>query len=172
MQKAILILTGTPPAKNSLATIVKKTCWCWNASAKNRLAEIAKENFYWTVDARDETYHKTLAALYSMVNQTFDFERQYLLQLVERFNAFDKDKMVDAAGNEFTKFLLIVHGISREMTKELEEYEGAMQVHVTSRSLNTNILEHDLVIYEDDPTFEQDVNKIIEQLTNSKKEKI
>lgn len=177
MEKAILILTGTPSGKSRFDSIITQKCWRWNVSAKNWLAEIAKSKLYWSAEDRDENYHKTLANFYEFVNREFDFESHYIREAINRFRAFDADKMtkVDDQNQEtvFVKFLCVLHGITKELTSKLEQDEGAMQIHVTSRALNTNIYHHDYVLYEDDADFEQQVEKVIDILTNTtKKEKV
>ena len=63
---------------------------------------------------------------------------------------------------------MVIHGISKELTEQLEGEEGAIQIHVTSRSLNTNIVRHDMVLYEDDKDFAEQVSNLVNVLTDTK----
>lgn len=169
MDKAIIVITGTPSGKGQFEKIAKQNVWLWNVNPKNWLGEVARRHLYWSGEERNEEYHRKIARLYSLVNEEFGFEGHYIAQLLERFRDFDKEVMrgtgEDGQEREFTKFLLVIHGISKELTKRLEEEEGALQVHVTSRTLNTNVELHDYVLYEDDADFEERVLKLIKVLT-------
>ena len=176
MDKAIIILSGTPSAKVSFDRIITQECWRWNVNSKNWLAQVAKEKLYWSAEDRDEQYHKTLAAFYTFVNQHFGFETHYIREAIERFRAFDAEQMIihveeQNQNKTFTKFLLVLHGVSRELTQKLKDEEGAIQIHITSRALNTNVEHHDLVYYEDDVNFEEQVKTIVNVLTTNMKEK-
>jgi hypothetical protein len=170
MEKAIVILTGTPSGKVKFDKIITQECWRWNVSAKNWLAEVATTKLYWKgaeEGERNEEYHKTLANFYAFVNQYFGYETHYVREAIERFRADDVEQRSNQ-GKVFSKFLLVLHGISKELTQKLKEEEGAIQIHITSRSLNTNVEHHDLVYYEDDAEFEEQVRHIVNVLTNTK----
>lgn len=182
MEKAIIVLTGTPSSKGLFDKIITQTSYRWNINPKNHLAEVARSKLYWSGTAeRGEEYHRKLAALTEFVNREFNFETLYVQQLIERFKTFDAEEMVlknENATKVFTKFLLVIHGISKDLTKKLASEEGAVQVHVTSRKLNTVVYNsdmteqskprHDLVFYDDDKTFETDIQNLINTLTQQK----
>ena len=98
------------------------------------------------------------------IRKYFYFEARYLKDQIEKFLSEDSESKTDKV-KKFNTFLLIVHGVSKELVSELESEYGVFQVHISQRNLNTNIELYDTVLYEDDDNFENEVNRVIRILT-------
>jgi hypothetical protein len=163
MKKAIIIASGTPEGKNKFDEIVKKSSWSWNVNFKNYLGSLSK-NFYWSGE-RDETYYKFIVELSDLTNRYFSSEEKYLREKIEKFNSDDSEQKIGEDGKVFTKFILIIHGVSRDLVDMLESDYGLFQLHISRRDLNTNTESHDYVLYEDDENFEEEVERVLNVLT-------
>jgi len=64
----------------------------------------------------------------------------------------------------FTNFILIAHGVSKELISILKDEYGVYQIHISRRDLNSNIELYDLVLYEDDENFEEEVIRVVTTL--------
>jgi len=130
MKKAILILTGTPDAKNRFDTVIKKSAWVWGINPNNHLSNIAK-SLFWDGE-RNELFHKFLSDFRNLVNGAFAFDEKYVLSMVEKFLS-DKDyKKHDKSGRDYERFILTIHGIPKSLYNRLEQDFGAFQIHLTS----------------------------------------
>jgi hypothetical protein len=163
MQKAILLLTGSPSSKNEFDRIAKETCWVWAVNPNNRLSDISK-SLFWDGE-RTEEFQKFLHKFRTLVNEHLEFEEKYIKSMIEKFLADEDSVKVSPDSKTFSKFLLVIHGLSNSLYQVLKDEYGAFQIHVSSRSLNTNIESHDLCLYEDDDDFEQKVNGLIDSLS-------
>jgi hypothetical protein len=176
MKKAIVILTGQAEAKNKFDLLVKNQSWVWAINAKNELSRASKNHLFWDGE-RTEEFHKFLGIFLELVNEYFNFEEKYIRSMVEKFLA-DEDEyklLTPRDGGEqkkFDKFLLVIHGVNKELVQTLEEEYGAFQLHVTTRELNTNIENHDFTLYADDEDFQEKVENTINILTNDKQKEI
>jgi hypothetical protein len=169
MKKAIVILSGESGSKNKFDLLVKNQSWVWAINAKNELSRASKNHLFWDGE-RTEEFHKFLGIFLELVNEYFNFETKYIRLMIEKFiNDTDEFKLLTPRdGGEqkkFDKFLLVIHGVNKELVQTLEEEYGAFQLHVTTRELNTNIENHDQVLYSDDENFESEVNRVIDILT-------
>lgn len=166
MKKAVLVLSGLPEGKNKFNEVAKETCWIWHVNSKNHLGRVAKNEFFSDGAERDERYNKFIADLFKLVNDNFNFEEKYIRDLLENKFLLDSDEHKTFEGKTFENFLFVVHGLSsRDLLNELENEYGAMQIHISSRALNSNVEAHDKVLYYDDEDFAEQVNKLIEVLT-------
>lgn len=169
MNKALIILTGSPSSKNKFDEIVTKSCWRWAGNCRNKIPETATD-YGWDGE-KNENFYSYQREQIDLVNRYFKHEERYYGELIERFEQdSDEVKVLKTKDGEkvFTKFLLILHGVSPELTEKLKEQHGAYQIHVTNHELKTNVDIHDLVYFEDDETFEDDINNLIVSLTGEK----
>lgn len=165
MNKAIIVLTGSTTGREKFNEIAKRTCWLWQVNPKNYLANTAR-GLYWNGD-RDNNFYKFISNLLDLSNSAFDFEENYIAEKIEKFRQ-DADEYKRNNDNvEFLKFLLVIDGISNQLTKKLEEEEGAFQLHI-AQSPVTNLNKHDYVLFETSDTFCEDVERVINVLTNDK----
>jgi len=163
MQKAVLILSGNPSGKNEFDRIAKETCWVWHCNSRNHLGKISK-SFFWNGE-RDEKYEKYISEIFPILNDYFDFEENYFKDLLNnKFLPDSDDVKTSEDGKEFRKFLFVIHGLSKSLVQVFEEEYGAFQIHISSRSLNSNVENHDVVLYEDDPDFREQVENLIDTL--------
>jgi len=165
MKKAILVLSGDPTGKNKFNEIIKETCWVWSVNSKNHLGRIAKNELFFEGE-RDEKYNKFISDFFKLVNDNFNFEEKYIKELLENKFLQDNDEYkTDTEGKKFDRFLFIIHGLSsKELLQELESEYAAMQIHISSRELNSNVESHDKVLYHDDEDFRAQVENLIEIL--------
>jgi len=162
MKKAIILLSGSPSGKNKFIEEAKKSSWLWNCNSRDFLGTKA-HSLYWDGEKNEKYYDFTLEFL-NLVNKYFYFEARYLKDQIEKFLSEDSESKTDKV-KKFNTFLLIVHGVSKELVSELESEYGVFQVHISQRNLNTNIELYDTVLYEDDDNFENEVNRVIRILT-------
>lgn len=164
MKKAIIVVTGTPDGKNKFNEIAKESCWIWHVNAKNHLGRIAKNELF-SDGERDEKYNRFISDFFRLVNDNFNFESRYIMDLLENKFLQDTDEIKTADGKSFDKFLFVIHGLSsKELLEELESEHGAIQIHISSRELNSNVETHDKIYYYDDVDFEQQIKNAIEKL--------
>lgn len=165
MNKAIILLSGTPSGKSKFIETAKNSSWLWNINPRDFLG--AKSNsFYWDGERTDE-YYKFSNELLKLVNKYFEFEEKYLKEKIEKFQS-DYSETKTNKEKVFNKFLLIAHGISKDIVPMLKNEYGVFEIHVTRHDLNTNVELHELILYEDDANFESEVERYINVLTNSK----
>lgn len=161
MKKAIILLSGTPSGKSKFIEIAKKESWIWNINSRDFLGTKAP-SFYWDGE-RNENYYKFLGEYLKLVNKYFDFEEKYLREKFDKFSS-DDSEFKSSGDKQFDKFVLIAHGVSKELVSTLESDYGVFKIHVSRKDLNSNI-EPDLVLYEDDENFEAETIRFIETLT-------
>ena len=166
MRKSILVLSGNPTGKNKFNEIIKETCWVWAVNSKNHLGRVAKNELF-SDGERDEKYNKFISDFFRLVNDNFNFEERYIRDLLENKFLPDNDEYKTFEGKTFENFLFVIHGLSsKELLQTLEEEFGVMQVHISSRELNSNVEAHDKVLYYDDEDFVQQVENLIRILVN------
>ena len=171
MEKAILLISGSPSGKSKFIETAKKSSWCWNCNAKDFLGT-KTNSFYWNGE-RDEEYYRFTYEFLELVNRYFRFEEKYLKNKIEDFLKDDSPNKLSKDGTVFDKFLLIAHGVSRELVSTLKDDYGVFQIHISRRDLNSNAESmNDLVLYEDDENFEGEVNRVVNVLTDNKQKEI
>src|SRR5258706_761119 len=175
MDKTIVLLSGTPTGKTRFSELVNEIAWQWNCNSKDFLADQAK-SMGWN-GIRDDKFYKFIAELLSLANKNFGFERKYLEQKIEAFKKDDSITKTDKiSGKEFSKFVLILHGVSKDLVASLKEDYGVYKIYVTSHALRTNVIpERDFILYDDievnngdflpNENFETEVLNIINKLT-------
>ena len=164
MNKAIIVLSGSPEAKNKFAEIVKRVAWVWAINAKDLIRENLKL-FYWD-GSRTEDVNKLVLEQFELFNKNFDFEKKYLSDKITKFNEDDSEFKTNGS-NTFDKFVLISHGVSKDILPYLQEEYGVFKIHLSRKDYNSNEkFPNDVtVLYEDGDDFVVEVNKIIEILT-------
>jgi hypothetical protein len=139
MEKAIVVISGEWKNKKKFNKIARKLCFVRNENVGNRLKNDLEES----VEGR-----------------------------IEAFLQDDSDEKVintDRCTKVFSRALLILHYIGRELTEVLKETNGIIQIHITNKDdLSTKIEDYDVVLYSDDPNFENEVQRVIDILTNTK----
>lgn len=165
MNKVILCIGGTPSGKAKFDELTKENCWVWNLNPKNRLGNLAKE-FYWNGE-RNEEYYSFTSEFLQLLNKYFDYEKNHLRKKIEDFRNDVDEVKKDISGKEYNKFVLILHGISREAREMLKDEYGVLEVHISRRDLNTTP-ERDWVLYEDDEDFEEQIRRTVDILTKGK----
>lgn len=164
MKKTIILLSGSPDAKNRFAEIAKTVSWVWAINAKDYIRENLKL-FYWD-GSRTEEINKLVAEQLELFNEKFNFEKNYLVDKITKFNEDDSEVKIN--GNKtFDKFILIAHGVSKDLVSFLQEEYGVFKIHLSKREYNSSEITNDYtVLYEDDENFVVEVNRIIEVLTH------
>ena len=163
MKKTIIVLSGSPEAKNKFAEIVKDMAWVWSINAKDFLRENLRL-FYWDGSRTDEI-NKLVAGQLELFNEKFDFEKNYLADKITKFNEDDSEVKVKE-NKTFDKFVLIAHGVSKNLLPFLQEEYGVFKIHLSKKEYNSNekFTNDVTILYEDDENFNVEVNKLIEVL--------
>lgn len=161
MNKATILLSGLPEGKSKFIENAKKISWCWNVNPLDFLS--TKSNgFYWDGE-RNEEHYKFLREFLGIVNKYYMFELKYLKEKIEKFLS-DENEQKLSGDKIFTNFILIAHGVSKELVSILKDEYGVYQIHISRRDLNSNIELYDLVLYEDDENFEEEVIRVVTTL--------
>ena len=165
MKKTIIVLSGSPEAKNKFAEIVKDMAWVWSINAKDFLRENLRL-FYWDGSRTDEI-NKLVVEQLELFNEKFDFEKRYLVDKITKFNEDDSEVKVKE-NKTFDKFVLIAHGVSKNFLPFLQEVYGVFKIHLSKREYNSNekFANDFTILYEDDADFNIEVNKLIEVLVS------
>ena len=163
MKKTILLISGSPEAKNKFAEIVKEIAWVWAINSKDFIRENLKL-FYWD-GSRNEEINLVISNQLELYNEKFDFEKKYLMEKINRFQA-DESEVKVHENKTFDKFVLIAHGVSKDLVSFLQEEYGVFKIHLSKREYHSNENLNDYtVLYEDDENFTIEVNRIVEVLT-------
>lgn len=165
MKKTIMVLSGSPEAKNKFAEIVKDMAWVWSINAKDFLRENLRL-FYWDGSRTDEI-NKLVVEQLELFNEKFDFEKKYLVDKITKFNEDDSEVKVKE-NKTFDKFILIAHGVSKNLLPFLQEEYGVFKIHLSKKEYNSNekFANDVTILYEDDENFNVEVNKLIEVLVS------
>lgn len=170
MNKLMILLSGTPDGKKNFDKIIKKECWTWNCNAKNFLSDLSR-SFGWDGVTRDDKFYKFISEFLSLLNRNFNFERKYLDQKIKAFLDDESEVKTDReTQKEFSKFILIMHGVSKDLVEGLKQKYGVYKIYIARGKKedwnnSTYIPESDSVLYEDDDTFEQEILNIVNKLT-------
>lgn len=157
MDKAIVVISGTPNGKDEFIKIAKQTCWVWQVNPKKFISKIASKNF--GVDT--ENNYEIIQNMSNLLNPT-GFERTYVMNLVQKFLQDDSETKCefandnDIATKRFDRFVLIIHGISRELIYTLKEDYGAFCVGIFDKNMEGTGLSdssYDFILHKDDEDF-------------------
>jgi len=165
MKKTIILLSGTPDGKSKFAEIAREISWTWEINPKNQIRDNAR-SFYWKKNDKDDIY-KYISEQLEILNRYFDFERNFLKDKIERFLSDEDEFKKSPEGKVFDKFILIAHGVSKNLVPFLQDEYGVFKIHISKKEYNSNEkFDNDItVLYEDEEDFTIQVNKIIEVLT-------
>ncbi len=165
MKKTIILLSGSPNSKNRFAEMVKNIAWIWEINSKDYLRENLRL-FSWDGN-RTEEINKLVEDQLKLYNERFDFERKFLKDRIERFLSDEGEFKKSSEGKVFDKFVLIVHGVSKELVPFLQEEYGIFRVHLSKKEYNSNerFPKDITILYDDENNFSLEVNRIIEVLT-------
>ena len=153
MNKAIILLSGTTPSR--FIEIAKKSSWVWHININNFLGS-RKNEFYW--DGEEGQFYNS-------------FTHEFFALIYKYFTADDNEVKV-AKGKVFTKFLLVVHGVSDNLVSTLKDEYGVFKIHLSNKERNENDILNDVVLSEDNGNFEEEVNKLIYILTSSNEKEL
>jgi len=162
MRKAIILLSGTPTGKNRFAEVAKQKAWLWNINYKNVLADRFSDLLQG--EDRDKTYYRFVAKILDLANKFYDAEKRYLWEKATKFSQDEDEAKIDKEGNKFEIFLLIMHGVSRELIEPLKNDFGVFEIEVEEEKSKKTELK-DLHLFEDNPEFENQALNIIEMLS-------
>lgn len=167
MKKTVLLMSGTPDGKAKFAKIAQEISWIWQINPKTYIRDNAKL-FYWEKTETEDIY-KYIGEQLEILNRHFDFERKFLKDRIERFLSDEDEFKKSPEGKVFDKFILIAHGVSKNLVPFLQDEYGVFKIHISKREYNSNEkFNNDItVLYEDEEGFTIQVNKIIEVLTKS-----
>jgi len=164
MDKTIILLSGTPSGKAKFDSLARRGNWTWNVNPKNKLSDESR-SLGWD-GVVDDAHHRFIAEYIALLNKHLSYEKKFLEEKISSFKADESEsKSLRDSEEKFTRFMLIIHGVSKFLVEELQKEHGAFKIHITRRDLNSNVIPvSDFVLYEDDPDFEKQVLKITEGL--------
>jgi hypothetical protein len=166
MQKTVILLSGTPQGKQSFAQKVKEIAWVWQINPKDHIKDNAK-TFYWDGVKTEEIY-KYVGEQLPILNRYFNYEQKYLEDKIERFLS-DDDEYKRSGDKVFDKFILVVHGVSKDLVPFLQEEYGVFRIHISKKEYNSSekFPPDVTMLYEDEDKFTIEVNRVIEILTKN-----
>lgn len=177
MNKVIIVLGGTPRGKTEFQRILMNAAWVWNINPKNKLAGLAEKELFWKGE-RTEEFYKALNALAHIANTAWGFEKNHVLEKIESFLSDPDEQKTKDGINFFSKFVMVIHGITAELAKTLKEEYGAFSLYISEKSLNTQYKDdadrkkiedrYDHILYEDDTQFSLNVENVIDILTKER----
>lgn len=129
MNKKIILLSGNPSAKNKFLESAKSRAWVWGLNSKDAISKNLNIFGWNSNNEKDESYYKFIDELKEVANKYTDFEENYLTQNIENFLQ-DEDQTKSYNGKEFDNFLLIIHGVSRDLVNWLKSDYGVFQIYV------------------------------------------
>lgn len=172
MNKIIVLLSGTPSGKSKFDELARQSNWTWNVNPKSRLSDESRI-LGWDGVVTD-AHHKFIAEYIALLNKYLGYEKKFIEEKISSFKSDDSQtKTARGSDKVLTRFMLIMHGVSKDLAEELQKEHGAFRIHITRRDFNTitrrtaegNIIpKSDFVLYEDDLDFEEQVLKITEGL--------
>lgn len=148
MNKAIILISGTPDSKKKFVDLAKKEVWLWNVDLHNFLGS-KKNGFYWDGD-RSQDYNNFTIEFFAMVYKYFMLDDSEFKLNVKR---------------TFDKFILIVHGVSKELDTKLKDEYGVFRILITQSDETVNMSLYDLILFDDNENFELEVNRVVSTLT-------
>ena len=161
MEKAIIALSGVNDGKTLFSLITKNEehkfytddgYWIWEINPNNVLGVAART--LGCPGIRDNIFYEFIGKLKVLANDYWDFENNYIAEMVSKFNSNDKTD------------LLIIHGLNTEIVNGLKEDYGAFTVMITSsRSTKDFSKEYDKVLVWDTDDFVNDVTELLKILT-------
>jgi hypothetical protein len=160
-KKAILLLSGVNDGKTLFSMVVKNEnhkffesdgWWTWAINPSNVLGVCART--LGSPGIRDNQYFEFIGKLKTLANEYWDFENNYIEEMVQKFLGNDKTEV------------LVIHGANDDQAKKLQEDHGAFSVMITSKNSNKNFVGlYDKVLVWDNDTFVNDTKELLEVLT-------
>lgn len=166
MRKSIILLSGTPAGKSEFGKIAQEISWVWQVNPKDHVRDTSKL-FYWNGVKTEKTW-KYINEQLAILNKYFDYEKNFLKDKIERFLGDDAEYKTSKDNKVFDKFILIAHGVSKDLVPFLQEEYGVFKIHISKKEYNSNEkFDNDItVLFEDEEDFTIQVNKIIEVLAS------
>ena len=168
MQKQIIIVSGSPSAKRKLSDIIRKNCWLREVNPKKSIREGFKL-FYWDGESDVEDF---VQEHLNRLNEKFDYENRFIDENVRSFWGDDDEYKNTKSGRRYENYALVLHGVSKNIVKYLQDEYGAFKIHVSRREYHTvTKTDNDVILlYEDDESFEGEVEKLLGVLFPKRKD--
>ena len=166
MNKTIVVLTGEPDAKNEFLDKVKPLAWFNNFNPKSYLGKVTEH--IREEKERDEDYWNFLAEFLKLTNKYFDYDEPSVRKKIEEFLADSEEVKVTNDGKTFDKFLLIIHGLSRDIRESLKEEYPLYVIRLATRNQPSSETNQDFVLETDADGYQEEVVRVVNILTHSK----
>lgn len=163
MNKAIVLLSGTPSGKRTFNEILQRNSWVWNINPKDFLYEKLFKSISYDGE-KDEAFYKNLQEVSNLLNEKFEYERKYLKEKIGRFLQ-DTDEVKTHEGKTFNSFVLVAHGVSKGLVEYLKDEFGIFKIHIAPLNTNPNIENQDVILWEHADNFESKVESTLAILT-------
>lgn len=163
MNKTIVLLSGTPSGKAKFDEVCKGFAWVWNLNLKNTLGSQAK-SYGWNGE-KDEKYYAFVGEFLSLLNKHFDYEHARLTAKIQDFLEDEDEIKFDDSGKGYENFVLILHGVGRDVAEKLKDEQGVYKIRISSRPpVEEEVKERewgDFVLYEDDDNYSEQIVKLM-----------
>ena len=165
MNKTIIVLTGEPEQKNQFLDKVKDLAWINNFNPKSYLWKVTEH--IREEKERDEEYWNFLAEFLKLANRYFDYEEVSTRKKIKEFLADNDEVKNTKEGKKFDKFLLIIHGLSRNIRETLKNEYPLYVIRLATSNQPSNEMSQDFVLETDVSGYEDEVKRVIEVLTSN-----
>ena len=165
MNKTIIILSGTPDAKNTFDRLLKENSWVWNVNPKNALRTIAEQLGWNREDGWGDEYQDFISDILSIANKHVQYETKYIQKQIQDFLSDNAvAKQVDGT-KEFTNFTLVWHGVSKAQLDSMKE-NGAIHILLADTPPEDfKYTQYDYVVYCDEPVLmDSQLREVINKL--------
>jgi hypothetical protein len=158
MNKCIIILDGVSAGKTKFTEIAKSQSdghpqgrWLWSINSKNVLS-VSSRSMGWG-GLKDDKYYEYLNKLASLVDEYWDFKKNYYLQMIAKFKIHEKAE------------ILVIHdvGDTKDFLKELESEEQIYFINITNKENVSSDL-YDKTLNFSSETFNSDVLLVLKAL--------
>ena len=164
MNKTILVLTGEPEQKNDFIERVKSLAWINNTNPKSNLGRFV--NQVRRNKDRDEDYWNSLSELMKLLNKRFNYEEEFIVEEIEKFLSDDDEVKIDRDGRKYDKFILIIHGLSRDLRDRLKSDYPLFVIRLATSNQPSSETAQDFVLETDLEDYDKEVIRVVDILTH------
>ena len=148
MNKAVVLLTGTPSSKSKFVESAKTSACLWNVDLNNFLGSRTK-GFYWNgelcwdVRGEGKDYEDLTYDIFELIYTYF------------QENETEEDK----------KNILLVDGASRSLSEKLVSDYGSFKIHISDKDVGEDASLYDMILCENSENFDSEINRLFNVLT-------
>lgn len=164
MNKAIVVLTGDPEAKNDFIERVKSLAWINNFNPKSYLGRVT--DHLREGNEKNEDYWNFLAEVMKLANKYFNYEEESVREKIAKFLS-DEDEVKRTDGSSFDSFILIIHGLSVRVRDSLKDEFPLYVIRLATSKQPSNETSQDFVLETDSDDYDSEVVRVVNGLTKN-----